>query len=147
MESIFDAGLLNSFSGLFQIAVGGDDDLQQKVENALKKGAIAIPYSDEHGEHKPLNVGTDGLPVGQKVLKRKRNELYKSAYQTLDEASRRMTATEADARTRSGPAAALSVLAETMESAEEKILPIVAEAEDARRTTETLSPEVYWATD
>jgi hypothetical protein len=56
-----------------------------------------------------------------------------------------MTATEASARTRSGQVAALSVLAETMQSAEENILPMVAQAEDSRR--DALEPEVNWPTD
>jgi len=57
------------------------------------------------------------------------------------------SSTEANARNRSGPVAALSVLAETMESAETEILPVIAEAEDRRNTGANLSPEIDWPTD
>jgi len=147
MESKFDDALTNSLGGLIQIATGGDDTLKQDIEKALKKGAVAIPYDADSGEHKPLNVGTKGLQAGQNALDRKRKELYRSAYQTLDQASSRMTATEANARSRSGPAAALSVLAETMQSAEEEILPVIAQAEDLRNASRTISVDVSWPTD
>lgn len=147
LESKYDAALTNSLGGLLQIATGGDEDFADKIEEALKEGAIAVEYADEYGEHQPLNVGTEGLGPGENALKRKRNELYRSAYQSLDQASQRMTATEADARNRAGPAAAMSVLGETMESAEKSILPIIAQAEDSRRANETLSPTVDWPTD
>jgi hypothetical protein len=147
MESKFDDALTNSLGGLIQIATGGDDTLKQNIENALKKGAVAIPYDADSGEHKPLNVGTKGLQAGQNALDRKRKELYRSAYQTLDQASSRMTATEANARSRSGPAAALSVLAETMQSAEEEILPVIAQAEDLRNASRNVTANVDWPTD
>lgn len=146
LESKFDEALTNSLGGLIQIATDGDDDVRERITEALKDGAIAVEYT-EAGEHKPLNVGVEGLGPGQETLERKRNDLYRSAYQTLDQASRRMTATEADARSRSGPAAALSVLAETMESAETEILPVVAEAEDRRNVNADLSPDISWPTD
>jgi hypothetical protein len=147
MESKFDEALTNSLGGLVQIATAGDDELKQQIEKALKRGAVAIPYDKDAGEHKPLNIGTGGLGPGQNALERKRKELYRSAHQALDQASSRMTATEANARTRSGQAAALSVLAETMQSAEESILPVVAEAEDRRNAGRELNPEASWPTD
>lgn len=147
MESKVDEALTNSLGGLIQIATGGDEDLKNEIEKALKGGSIAIPYDEESGEHKPLNVGIEGLAPGQEALKRKRKELYRTAHQALDQASKRMSATEADARNRSGSAAALSMLSETMQSAEESILPMIAESEDRRNASRQLSPSVDWPTD
>ncbi|AFH22433.1 hypothetical protein OSG_eHP25_00060 [environmental Halophage eHP-25] len=147
LESKYDAALTNSLMGLIQIATGGDDEMRDKIADALKDGAVGIPYDKDSGEHKPLNVGTAGLKPGAEALKRKRKELYHAAYQSLDQASKRMTATEAEARNRMGPAAALSVLAETMQSLEESILPFIAQAEDSRRATENLTPSVSWPID
>lgn len=147
MESKFDEALTNSLGGLIQIATGGDEDLKQEIEKALKGGSIAIPYDKDHGEHQSLNVGIEGLEPGQNTLDRKRKELYRTAHQALDQASKRMSATEANQRTRSGSAAALSILAETMESAEESILDMIAEAEDSRNVKRELTHEVDWPTD
>lgn len=147
MKSKMDEALTNSLGGLLQIATGGDDTLKTQIEKALKKGAIAVPYDKEHGTHEPVNVGVEGLPHGADALERKRREMYRTAYQSLEQASTQMSATEADARHGSGPAAAMSVLAETMQSAEESILPILAQAEDFRNATRTLEPDVDWPTD
>lgn len=147
MKSKMDEALTNSLGGLLQIATGGDDTLQTSIQKALKDGAIAVPYDSDYGEHKPVNVGVEGLPHGADALERKRKEMYRTAYQSLEQASTQMSATEAKARHGSGPAAAMSVLAETMQSAEESILPIVAQAEDSRRAGQELEPEVDWPTD
>jgi hypothetical protein len=145
IKSKMDSALTNSLGGLMQIATGGDAEMADAIKSALKSGAIAVPYDQEHGQHRSLNVGTEGLQHGSEALKRKRKELYSTAYQSLSQASGRMTASEVDARNRSGPAAAMSVLAETIQSAEESILPIAAKAEDSRR--EDPSPRVQWPTD
>ncbi|AUO79034.1 structural protein [Salinibacter phage M8CR30-4] len=147
LESKYDSALQNSLQGLLQIATGGDDAVKEQIERALKRGAIAIPYDKDHGEHQPVNVGTEGLSPAKDQLERKTRELRKTAYASLEEASQRMTATEVDSRTRSGPVAALSQLAETVQSAEERVLQVVAEAEDARRAQEDLEPDVDWPTD
>jgi hypothetical protein len=147
LESKYDAALTNSLGGLLQIATGGDDDIASAIKNALKSGDVAVPYDKDAGEHKPINVGTEGLGPGREALKRKRQELYRSAYQSLDQASTQMSATEAEQRQRSGPAAALSVLAETVQSAEELILPLMAQAEDYRNAGAELAPVVDWPTD
>jgi len=147
MKSKMDEALTNSLGGLLQIATGGDDTLKTQIEKALKDGAIAVPYDSDHGTHEPVNVGVEGLPHGADALERKRKEMYRTAYQSLEQASTQMSATEADARHGSGPAAAMSVLAETMQSAEESILPIVAQAEDFRNAGRDLDPEVDWPTD
>jgi hypothetical protein len=147
LESKYDAALTNSLGGLLQIATGGEDTLSEAIKKALKQGAIAVPYDSDHGEHKPVNVGVEGLPHGKEQLTRKREELYRTAYQSLDQAATQMSATEARQRGRSGPAAALSVLAETVQSAEESILPVIAEAEDRRNADREMVAEVDWPTD
>ena len=147
LESKYDAALTNSLGGLLQIATGGDDTLKQAISKAIKQGSIAVPYDSEHGEHKPVNIGVEGLPHGKEQLTRKREELYRTAYQSLDQAATQMSATEARQRGRSGPAAALSVLAETLQSAEESILPVIAEAEDRRNASQGTEAEVDWPTD
>jgi len=147
LESKYDAALTNSLGGLLQIATGGDDTLSEAIKAALKQGAIAVPYDSDHGEHKPVNVGVEGLSHGKEQLQRKREELYRTAYQSLDQAATQMSATEARQRGRSGPAAALSVLAETVQSAEESILPVLAEAEDRRNATSEAAAEADWPTD
>jgi hypothetical protein len=146
IKSKMDSALTNSLGGgLLQVATGGSGEMADAIKQALKSGAIAVPYDKEHGQHKSLNVGTKGLQHGSEALKRKRQELYRTAYQSLSQASGRMTASEVDARNRSGPAAAMSVLAETIQSAEESLLRVVAKAEDSRR--EDPSPQVEWPTD
>ena len=147
LESKYDAALTNSLGGLLQIATGGDDTIKNQIEKALKKGSIAVPYDAEYGEHKPVNIGVEGLPHGKEQLQRKREELYRTAYQSLDQAATQMSATEARQRGRSGPAAALSVLAETVQSAEEFILPVIAEAEDRRNATRETTAKVSWPAD
>jgi len=147
MKSKMDEALTNALGGLLQIATGGDDTLKTHIEKALKDGAIAVPYDSDHGEHKSLNVGVEGLPHGADALERKRKEMYRTAFQSLDQASTQMSATEAQARHEGGPAGAMSQLAVTMQSAEESILPIVAQAEDFRNAGRTLDPEVDWPTD
>jgi len=147
LESKYDAALTNALQGLLQIATGGDDNVKEMIEKALKEGAVAVPYDDDHGEHKALNVGTEGLEPGREALDRKGRELRKTAYASLEEASQRMTATEVDSRTKSGPVAALSQLSETIRSAEESILPMIEEAEDARRADQESEVDVDWPTD
>lgn len=147
LESKFDEALTNSLGGLLMLATGGDQEIADEIEQALKDGALGIPYDDSYGEHKPLNVGVKGLKPGADALDRKRRELYRSAYQSLDDASRRMSATEASARNRSGAVAALSQLSETVQSAEESILPLVAQAEDATRAGDELEARVDWPVD
>jgi hypothetical protein len=147
MKSKMDEALTNSLGGLLQIATGGDDTLKTQIEKALKDGAIAVPYDSDHGTHEPVNVGVEGLPHGAEALERKRKEMYRTAYQSLEQASTQMSATEAESRHQGGPAAAMNVLAETMQSAEESILPIVAQAEDFRNAGRELEPSVDWPTD
>jgi len=147
LESKYDAALTNSLQGLLQIGTGGDDEVRGQITDALKRGAIAVEYHKEAGKHQPVNVGTQGLSPGRKALKRKREELYRAAYQSLDQASTQMSATEAEQRSRSGPAAAMSVLAETVQSAEETVLPLVAQDEDIRNAGADPSPIVDWPTD
>jgi len=147
LESKFDQALTNSLGGLLQIATGGDEEIKKAVKQALKRGDIAVEYHKDAGEHKPLTVGVDGLPHGEKALERKRKELYDTAYQSLQQASTQMSATEAGHRHRAGPAAALSEFAETMKSAEESILPILAQAEDARQAGSDPQANVSWTTD
>jgi hypothetical protein len=147
LESKYDQALGNALGGLLQLGTGGDQEVADRIEDALKDGALGIPYDSDYGEHKPLDVGTAGLGPGADTLERKRRELYRSAYQSLDDASRRMSATEADARNRSGAVAALSQLSETVQSMEETILPIIAEAEDATRASEDLEASVGWPQD
>jgi len=148
LESKYDAALTNALGGgLLQIATGGDDELKNNIEHALKNGAIAVPYDADSGEHKPLNIGTDGLNPGSEAVARRRQELFLTGYRSLQQASKRMSATEANLRDRGGPAAAMSILASTLQSLEELALPIIAEAEDSRRVDQDLSPSVDWPTD
>jgi len=147
LESKFDQALTNSLGGLLQIATGGDEEIKEAVKRALKRGDIAVEYHKNAGEHKPLTVGVDGLPHGEKALERKRKELYDTAYQSLQQASTQMSATEADHRHQAGPAAALSELAQTIQSAEESILPILAQAEDARQAGSDPTADVSWPND
>lgn len=147
LESKYDQALGNALGGLLQLGTGGDQEIADRIEDALKDGALGVPYDKDYGEHKPLDVGTAGLGPGADTLERKRRELYRSAYQSLDDASRRMSATEASARNRSGAVAALSQLSETVQSMEETVLPIVAQAEDATRAGDELEASVDWPQD
>lgn len=135
MESRYDAAIGDALRGLLQLGVGDDEDMATRIRDAIRDGAIALPYSRELGEHRALSVGTDGLPFAQEALERKRRELYRVASSAEDKAGRQaQTATEAVLHDLDGSAAMMAVLATTMQSAEEDILSLVAQSLDARLT-------------
>lgn len=147
LESKYDAALSDALRGMIQLGTAGDEQFAGELRDALEKGALAVPYNTEYGEHRPLSVGTEGLPFAQDALEAKRRELYRVANQSLEEASTQMSATEAAFRNQSGSAAALSVLASAMESAEEEILRLAAQAHDARLTERAFDVSVSWPRD
>jgi hypothetical protein len=77
---------------------------------------------------------TSGVEAGNSVLEGKEKELNRIAYNELEEAARTSgSATEAQIKHQGGAASALSVLAETMADAEQRILRLLAQAENFRQ--------------
>lgn len=128
MESVLDFAASGSLHGLVQLGVGSDSELATEITEALEEGRRFIPYDKDKGEHKPLAVPTAGLEMTAELLEKKRERLYETSYQSLGQVAR--SATEAALDHQSGPAAALSVLGETMASIEERALSLLAQAQD-----------------
>lgn len=133
MRSRRDFAASTSMNGLLQVGVGktqGDEDFAGMIRSAIEKSRI-LPYRTDYGEHKGIAYPTDGIKEGTKIIQEKEKEMDEVAFKLLDEATRK-TATEAALQHAGGAAAALTVLASTIESAEERILRVMAQAEDMR---------------
>ena len=128
MESTLDFASSGSLHGLVQLGVGSDSELATEISDALEDGRRFIPYDRDKGEHKPLAVPTAGLEMTAQLIEKKRENLYETSYQSLTQIAR--SATEAASDHQSGPAAALSVLGETMASIEARTLSLLAQATD-----------------
>jgi hypothetical protein len=128
MESQLDFAAAGSLHGLIQLGVGSDESLAGSITEALEEGRRFIPYDKTKGEHQPLALPTAGLEMTKALLETKREHLYETSYQSLTQIAR--SATEAAINHQSGPAAALSVLGETMASVEERVLSLLAQAND-----------------
>lgn len=123
-----------SANGMLQVGIGnkdgGDDALADKLKEAAQTYKI-LPYRKDYGEHKGVAYPVDGIKVGTEIIKEKQRELDEVAYNTLEMATRK-TATEASIQHSGGAAAALSIMAQTIEDAERRILRIMAQAKDSR---------------
>jgi len=123
-----------SANGMLQVGIGnkdgGDDALADKLKEAAQTYKI-LPYRKDYGEHKGVAYPVDGIEIGNEIIKEKRRELDEVAYNTLEMATRK-TATEASIQHSGGAAAALSIMAQTIEDAERRILRIMAQAKDYR---------------
>ena len=121
-------------NGMLQVGIGnkdgGDDALADKLREAAQTYKI-LPYRKDYGEHKGVSFPTDGVKVGTKIIQEKQRELDEVAYNTLEQATRK-TATEASIQHSGGAAAALSIMAQTIEDAERRILRIMNQAKDYR---------------
>jgi hypothetical protein len=131
MTSRRDFAASVSMNGLLQVGVGGDDELAQKIRDKIMSGAQTLPYHKDYGEHGGVVFPTDGAEHGTKILSQKLQELKRIAHNELEEATRK-SATEAQIQHSGGAAAALSVLAQTIEDAETAILPLVSQMQDYR---------------
>jgi hypothetical protein len=133
MGSRRDFALSSAMNGLIQFAVGDNADLSDDIESNLRGGYKWVPYSTEYGEHKGLQMPTNGAQLGTEVLEKKKEELNRVAYNELEKGARSSTsATEAQIKHQGAAAAALSVLAAAMSDAETRILRLMAQAQDFR---------------
>jgi hypothetical protein len=129
-----DFALSAAMNGLIQLGVGDNESLADEIEHRLKSGLKVVPYDSDYGPHQGLEMPTAGVEVGGSVLNDKEEELNRIAYNELEEAARTSgSATEAQIKHQGGAASALSVLAETMADAEQRILRLMAQAEDFRQ--------------
>lgn len=123
-----------SANGMLQVGIGnkdgGDDQLADKLKEAAQTYKI-LPYRKDYGEHKGVAYPVEGIEIGTKIIAQKQKELDEVAYNTLEEATRK-TATEASIQHSGGAAAALSIMGQTIEDAERRILRIMAQAKDYR---------------
>ena len=149
MTSRRDFALSSAMNGLIQIGVGGDIDLADKIKDDTKGGAKMVPYAKEYGEHKGLEMPTAGIEIGNQVIDGKKEELRRTAYDNLRQAAQQ-SATEAIIHQQGGAAAALSVMAETMADAEQRMLHLWTQARDFRFAGPDPRPidvSVTWPTD
>jgi hypothetical protein len=152
MTSRRDFALSAAMNGLIQLGVGDNDDLAGEIEHRLRSGIKVIPYDGDYGPHQGLEMPTAGVEVGNSVLNDKEKELGRIAYNEMEEGARTSgSATEAQIKHQGGAAAALSVIAETMADAEQRILRLMAQAKDFRQYAgpNPSPPEVgaEWPTD
>jgi hypothetical protein len=121
-------------NGLIQLGVGEDVEFEDIIKDEAKQGEKWLPYNSDHGEHKGLQLPVEGTKLGTEVLSDKKKDLARIAYNEMEKGARTATsATEAMIKERGAAAAALSVEAETMSDAEQRILSLVAQAQDFRR--------------
>ncbi|WP_103021471.1 hypothetical protein [Salinibacter altiplanensis] len=133
MTSRRDFALSAAMNGLIQLGVGDNESLADEIEHRLKSGLKVVPYDSDYGPHQGLEMPTAGVEAGSSVLKGKKKELNRIAYNELEEGARTSgSATEAQIKHQGGAASALSVLAETMADAEQRILRLKAQAENFR---------------
>jgi len=134
MTSRRDFSLSAAMNGLIQLGVGEDVEFEDIIQDKAKDGEDFLPYNSDLGEHKGLQLPTDGAKLGTEVLDAKKADLARIAYNEMEEGARTATsATEAMIKERGAAAAALSVVAETMSDAEQRILSLVAQAQDFRQ--------------
>jgi len=113
------AGLNSSIATITGVT---DEDREKKIVTALKDGDQLV-FMPEEASMDAFELGTGNIEAAEARVEAKRKDMYRTAYQTLEEASR--SATESAIEHSQGPAAALATLAGTMESAEETILRFV----------------------
>lgn len=149
MTSRRDFALSSAMNGLIQLGVGGDTDLADAIKDDARGGAKMLPYAREYGEHKGLEMPTTGVEIGGDVITEKKEELRRTAYDNLRQAAQQ-SATEAIIHQQGGAAAALSVMAETMADAEQRMLHLWTQARDFRYAGPDPRPidvSVTWPTD
>jgi hypothetical protein len=131
LESRRDFSLSTAMNGIIQLGVGSDSDLADRIKKGAKRGDHLWPYDKDLGEHKGLQLPTDGAELGTEVISDKEEALHRVAYNELQQAARTaQSATEAQIQRSGGAAAALSVLAATLSDAERRILKVWSQAED-----------------
>jgi len=129
MRSRRDFAASTSMNGLLQVGVDGED-IAEQIKDAIENSRI-LPFKKDAGKHQGIAYPTDGIKMGTAVIEEKQKELDEIAFKTLNEATRK-TATEARLQHTGGAAAALTVLASTIEDAERRILKIMTQAQDFR---------------
>jgi len=133
MTSRRDFSVSAAMNGLIQLGVGEDVEMEDIIKEDAKSGEKFLPYSSDMGEHKGLQLPTEGAQLGTEVLNAKKKDLTRIAYAEMEKGARSATsATEAMIKERGAAAAALSVVAETMSDAEQRILSLMAQGSDFR---------------
>jgi len=132
MTSRRDFSLSAAMNGLIQLGVGDDVDFEDIIKDDAKQGEKFLPYNSDYGAHQGLQLPTEGAQLGTEVLDAKKKDLARIAYAEMEEGARSASATEAMIKERGAAAAALSVVAETMSDAEQRILTLMAQATDFR---------------
>jgi hypothetical protein len=134
MTSRRDFQLSAAMNGLIQLGVGDDVQMEDIIKEEAKSGEKFLPYNSEYGAHQGLEFPTAGAELGTEVLDAKKKDLARIAYAEMEKGARSATsATEAMIKERGAAAAALSVVAETMSDAEQRILSLWAQASDFRQ--------------
>lgn len=134
MTSRRDFSVSAAMNGLIQLGVGDDIEYEDIIKEDAKSGEKFLPYSSDYGAHQGLQLPTEGAKLGTEVLDAKKEDLARIAYAEMEEGARSSTsATEAMIKERGAAAAALSVVAETMSDAEQRILSLMVQASDFRQ--------------
>lgn len=126
LENQIDGRLHTALTSGQLVYNGLGEDGEEKVIHSHKKGKNLIFLPDE-AEVKPLEVPTEAVGMGEERLATKEKTLYETAYNALQAATADSSATETVVKQQS-TAAALATLASTIESAEESVLRLVAQA-------------------
>ena len=128
-----DFALSAAMNGLIQLGVGEDVDFEDIIKDEAKQGEKFLPYYSDYGEHKGLQIPVDGAQLGTEALQKKKKDLARIAYNEMEKGARSaQSATEAMIKERGAAAAALSVVAETMSDAEQRILSLMVQASNFR---------------
>jgi len=126
LENQIDGRLHTALTSGQLVYNGLDEDGEEKVIHSHKKGRNLI-FLPEDADVEPLEVPTEAVTMGEERLATKEETLYETAYNALQAATAESSATETVVKQQS-TAAALATLASTVESAEESVLRLVAQA-------------------
>lgn len=125
MRNELDMGSTAGLNSSMATVTGVDSDGEDKVVDGLKDGEQLI-FLPEDASMDPFELATGNIEAAEKRLENKREDFYRTAYQSLEEASQ--SATGRAIEHSQGPAAALSQLAGASESAEESVLRFLEQA-------------------
>ncbi|MCS4087295.1 hypothetical protein GGQ10_002121 [Salinibacter ruber] len=128
LENQLDGRLHTALTSGQLVYNGLDEDGEQKVIHSHKKGKNLI-FLPEDADVAPMEVPTEAVGMAEERLANKEETLYETAYNTLKANTSDSSATETVVKQQS-TAAALATLASTVESAEESVLRLVAQAQN-----------------
>src|SRR5690606_5814026 len=131
-----------------KLVITAADELFDKMTKSLMKGSSVLQELPEHaGGHRYINPSAEGITVSTATIEAKTKHFYSTAFRLIDAEGRASrTATEAVMERSNGLAAALSMIAASMQEAESTLLHLLAQAYSDRES-EWDRADSTWPTD